>query len=474
MRSTFFGLNIGYKGLQAQQRALDVTSHNVANANTQGYTRQDVILETSPPIKVLEGYVGTGVDVAEFRRMRDQFIDIQIRTENKALGEWEVKSNILGKLEVIINEPSDSSLRNVLDDYWESWQKLSKNPESVAVRATVMQSGLTLAESFNHLDRQFTDLQEDINRGISIKVDEINSLARQLRDLNVQVVKAESSGNKANDLRDKRDLLLEQLAKVVDVGVVEDQLGAVNVTIGGRSLVARGYINEIKFTYNENNPLEAKMEWFNSLTQEVQGDVGIASGELKGYLHMRDVVVTNIQGKISDMAKSVAEQVNNLHHQGYGLDDNPGIDFFVKSDAGKPFMAGNIEVNQLLVDDVNLLAAGKTQPVLAGDGENALDIAQLSDKLVMNGGKATLGDFYRSTVAQLGVDALEAERMMVNQSLLTDQLINKRAEVSGVSLDEEMTNMIKFQHAYSASARVINIMDEMLDLIVNRLGLVGR
>lgn len=474
MRSTFFGLNIGYKGLQAQQRALDITSHNVANANTQGYTRQDVIMEATKPIKVAEGFVGTGVDIAEYRRIRDVFIDAQIRNEIKSLGEWEVKSNIFDKLEVIFNEPSESSLRAVMDEYWSAWQDLSKNPESYAVRASVIQSGITLTDTLNHMDRQFKDLQLDINKSIQVKVNEINSSARQIRDLNLQIVKLETDGNKANDLRDKRDLLVEELAKIVNIDVVEDSTGAYNVTIGGKSLVFRGEIAEIRYTDNPVNPLAAKLEWLEPVSGVSQGAFTCKSGELFGYIEMRDNYVNGFREDISLIALRIAEEVNLAHNAGYSLDDNPGLDFFTKIDAAQPFSAGNIQVNQLIIDDVNLLAAAEATPALQGDGGNALNIAQLKSQMLMNGGVATFDDYFRSTVAELGINTLEATRMADNQTLLVNQLINKREGVSGVSLDEEMTNMIRYQHAYTASARVINTMDEMLDLIVNRLGLVGR
>lgn len=586
MRSTFFGLTIGYRGLSAQQRALDVTGHNIANANTSGYTRQDVIMEASTPVKVLQGYVGTGVDITEFRRIRDQFLDIQLRTENKALGEWETKSNILGKLEVIFNEPSESSLRSVMDEYWESWQTLSKNPESVAVRASVMQSGITMADTFNHMSRQFVDLQEDINNGVQIKVDEINSIGRQIRDMNVQIIKAESDGSSANDLRDRRDLLVEQLSKIAEIGVTEDSMGAINVTLGGRALVARGVATEVRFTDNESDHSLAKIEWLDPITGNPIGDVNIKGGELKGYLDMRDNTVPRLQSEISELARRIVTEVNELHRQGFAVNGSAGLDFFTKLDDNQPFSAANIRVNQEIIDDTSKIAAALTSPALAGDGENALSLAQLKSKSAINPGifdppqavkgtaltapvvveagsnqlnitlngvtktitltptvspagyalgdlatelqtqindpanfgagavsvtidasnqlvitnnltgdyrgiyeisgtaattlgiaseyKATFDDYYRSSVAKLGVATLEAERMMDNQTLLTDQLQNKREAISGVSLDEEMTNMIKYQHAYSASARVINAMDEMLDLIVNRLGIVGR
>lgn len=587
MRSTFFGLNIGYSGLAAQQRALDVTSHNIANANTPGYTRQDAIMEPMAPIKTLQGYVGTGVEITELRRIRDQFLDIQMRTENKTLGEWEVKADILGKLEVIINEPSESSLRSVMDEYWRNWQLVSKNPESVAVRASVMQSGISLVETFNHLHRQLVDLQEDINQGIALKVDEINSIGRQIRDLNIQIVKAESGGAKANDLRDRRDLLVEQLSKIAEINVTEDSFGAINVMLGGRALVSRGVLTPIQFTENESDASLARIEWLDPLSGNPIGEVNIKGGQLQGYIDMRDTMVPRLKGEISELARRIATEVNELHRQGFAADSTPGVDFFVKIVDDLPFSAENIRVNQEIIDDTGKIAAAIASPALEGDGENALLIAQLRSKAAINPGpfdpplsvtgtplteplalssgqltitvdgitktvlldltvppdpgytladlaaeitnklndpaafgpgavtvslsgpandqlqimsngtgplagiyeisgpasellglkttyQASFDDYFRSSVAQLGVASLEAERMMDNQLLLTSQLQNKREAVSGVSLDEEMTNMIRFQHAYAASARVINAMDEMLEIIVNRLGLAGR
>jgi len=482
MRSTFSGLYTGYRGLAAQQRALDVTGHNVANANTQGYTRQDVIMQAAQAMKTVDGYVGTGVNIAELRRVKDQFIDIQMRTENKALGEWEVKADILSKLEVIFNEPSETSLRSVLDQFWESWQTLSKNPEGVAARTTVMQRGVSLTNTFNHLAAQFFDLQVDINKSIETKVSEINSIAYQLRDINAQIIKAEAAGHKANDLRDRRELLLEGLAKLVNIDVVEDELGAVNVTIGGRFLVARTNVSLMRFVDNTADPMKAKIEWYDAYSHVSQGDVNINGGEIKGYLDMRDQVITNYHGKLSELAQRIAEEVNALHQVGYGLDGTTGLDFFVMDDAGPDFTAKNIRVNQAIIDNLNLIAAAGEKnpdpladpPVFQGDGSNALLLAQLKNKLTMSVGTASFDDFYRSTLSQLGIEGQEASQMVDNRNSLIEQLVNRRAAVSGVSLDEEMTNMIRFQHAYSASARVINIMDEMLDLIVNRLGLIGR
>lgn len=481
MRSTFSGLFTGYSGLAAQQRALDITGHNVANANTQGYTRQDIIFEAGPALKTANGYVGSGVKISELRRVKDQFIDIQMRTENKALGEWEVKSDILEKLEVIFNEPSETSVRSVLDQFWEAWQTLSKNPEGVAARTTVMQRGVTLTDTFNHLNSQFFDLQADINKSLETKVSEVNSIAKQIADLNDQIMKAETSGHKANDLRDRRDLLVEELSKIVNIDVTEDDLGTITVTIGGRFLVSRNNVSSMRFIDNTVDPTQAKLEWYDANTLVSQGVVNVSGGMLKGYLDMRDQVIPKYQGKLSELAQAIAEEVNALHRAGYGLNGSTGIDFFTTDDGETVFTARNIRVNQQIIDDLNLIAAAKEldssvdPPVVyKGDGSNALLLAQLKNKLLMTGGTASFDDFYRSMVGQLGIEGQEASQMVENRNYLIEQLENRRESVSGVSLDEEMTNMIRFQHAYTASARIINVMDEMLEVIVNQLGLIGR
>ncbi|MDX9870881.1 MAG: flagellar hook-associated protein FlgK [Clostridia bacterium] len=589
MRSTFSGLNIGASALAAQQRALDVTGHNIANANTQGYSRQSVSMVTTRPIRTYSGFVGTGVQINNITRIRDQFVDAQIRNEINLTGEWETKYDILSKLELIINEPSDNSLRSVLDEYWAAWQQLSKNPESSAVRAAVMQSGITLSDTLNHMSRQFTDLQDDLNNEITVKVTEINSYGRQIRDLNVQIVKAETEGFPANDLRDRRDYLVDQLARIADIGVNEDSVGALQITIGGRALVAREELTEMKCIQNQFDPSRTAIVWLDRSTGNPLGEVSIKGGELKGYLDMLKTTVPQLKEEIDELTRRIATEVNELHRQGYGADKSTGLDFFTRLDDNVPFSAANIRVNQDIIDDITKIAAAITDDpdALAGDGANALLLAQLKSKKAINPGvfspplsvtgttlpatveisaasgnnrlyvtidgttrtltladgiydttdttqmdalaadiqaqldaefgplaaaasfsggrlqisslggeshsgiyeisgsaasvlglktgyNTTFDDFFRSSVAQLGVITMEAERMTDNQNLLLNQLQNKRETISGVSLDEEMTNMIRYQHAYTAAARLITTMDEMLDLIVNRLGLVGR
>jgi flagellar hook-associated protein 1 FlgK len=281
----------------------------------------------------------------------------------------------------------------------------------------------------------------------------------------------------ANDLRDKRDALVESLAKNIAIDVVEDEFGAVNITVGGKTLVSRSVLGEIRFINKDPlHPETATLEWYEPTHNVSQGPVNLYGGALKGYLDMRDEVIPNYQEKISTLAKTIAEEVNTLHRAGFALDKSTGRDFFVISDLATDFSAGNIRVNPDIEADVNLIAtAGTDDPdVFDGDNTNATAIAQLKNKLTLNGGTASFDDYYTSLIGQLGVQGQETSQMLENKTYIIEQLNNRRDAISGVSLDEEMTNMIRYQHAYTAAARVINVMDEMMDVLVNKLGMVGR
>jgi len=599
MRTTFFGLNIGAKGLAAQQRALDVTGHNIANANTVGYTRQDVVMQSDTPVKTSSGFIGTGVKVTDITRVRDNYLDLQYRTENKSMGYWDFKDNTLQKIEVIINEPSDGGLRSTMDKFWSAWEDLSRKPESSAVRTTVIETGQAVVETFNHMDRQFSELRDDIDNSINVNIREVNSIALQIRDLNYQIAKGEAGGPKANDLRDKRDLLLDQLSGIVNIEVAEDKLGAATVTIGGRAIVAGNVINQISSKKDAVNDGLTKILWSDGT------EVNIKSGQLKGMLEARDELVVDFMDKLDKMAYSFALKLNEVHSQGFHIAENvptlnnyqgythgvkldasvqvsingsnnllsfkidgnatavnitletgnyntddlvteinkqlengshgvkaynvngairlvsttvgddtksktssvvldysgsdnaantlgfyetasagqeaefqgKAVSFFTVTDRLSGFSAANITLNKDFKNLVTLLAAAVNTPYnvqdIQGDGGNSLNIAMLKyDKSMIDG--TTFDDYYRSETAKLGIKAREAARMVENQGLLINQLENKREMVMGVSLDEEMTNMIRFQHAYNSAARYITAVDQMLDTLINRIGLVGR
>ncbi|PKM82409.1 MAG: flagellar hook-associated protein FlgK [Firmicutes bacterium HGW-Firmicutes-14] len=471
MRSTFFGLDIGRKALQAQRVSLDVTAHNIANANTEGYTRQRAVMQTTTPFAypsanrlIGAGQLGTGVSVEEVKRVRDSYIDTQIRHENKTTGYWTSKRDALSKLEVIFNEPSDSGLRGVIDQFWESLQLLSQKPEDGSARSVVRQRASAVTDTFQHMDRQLTELQSDLDDSIEIKIQEINYMATQIRDLNEQIVKIEVSGDNANDLRDKRDTLIDQLSTLVPVDVREDNVGAVTVTIGGRSIVANAIVEPLTAVPNPLNSGYVDIQWSSDNTM-----VRLDSGSVRGMLDIRDSIIPAYRTKLDQIAENLVNEFNAIHQGGYALDGvTTGQSFF--DPAG--ITAKSISLDAAILTSYDNIAAA-ANPDAPGDGSNALTLAQLKHTNIpaLSG---TMDDFYRSLASQLGIDSQEAIRMVENQTLLQNQLKSRWQEISGVSLDEEMTNMIQFQHAYDAAARIVTAMDQMLDTIINRLGIVGR
>ncbi|HAF17335.1 MAG: flagellar hook-associated protein FlgK [Thermacetogeniaceae bacterium] len=509
MRSTFFGLQIGLRSLRTQQRSLDVTSHNIANANTPGYTRQEAIMVTTPPYPVpaLDGYIGagqigTGVEVSEIRRMRDRFLDYQMRSESKILGYWEAQQDALEKIEGIINEPSDSGLRSIMEDFWIALDELAKDPESLAARSLVVETGRSLADAFNHIDTQLSELVSDLNRNLKVMVDDINSMARQIADLNMQILKVEVSGARANDLRDKRDLLVDRLAKTINIKVVENENGTITVNISGRALVQGENANKLVVGNSDDYP---EIYWQDDQSRSYPLTItgGTVRGiiDARGYKHGEEVegFIPALQKQMDILAKGIAEAFNEIHRIGAGLNGDTGLDFFMSKDGSVSITAGNIAVNQELSADPSKVAAAELRPILddpddyenkielngtwytwdKGDGSNALQLAKLKETQIIdiNSTQDQLfspDDYYNAIIGELGVTAQQAYRMVENQELLVSQIENNRLSVSGVSLDEEMVNMIRFQHAYNAAARVITTMDEMIDLIINRMGLVGR
>lgn len=501
MSSTFFGLEIGRRGLQTQQCALEVTGHNIANANTPGFTRQEAVMSTTTPFPVPSlshpagvGQMGTGVDVNEIRRLRDNFLDFQMRNESISLGYWEAQRDVLMKIEGIVNEPSDSGLHQVMENFWIALEELSKNPESLAARSLVVERGQSMTETFNHLDTQLNELINDLNSTLKIRVNEVNSLGRQIADLNQQILKVEVTGAKANDLRDKRDYLVDQLAKNIDIRISEDERGSLTITTSGRALVQGEKVNElvVDSVAGDIDQLYPEIYWADD-PPENRHPLTVTGGIICGIMDVRgywDGVENNGKGfipafreQLDKLAENFAEEFNTIHGEGYDLDgkyvkNETWSDFFQAKDNSSKITAGNIAVNDILIKDPRKIAAAGAEAlnedgtVNIGDSSNALRLAQLKQSPVID--NFTPDDYYNSLIGKLGVTAQEAYRMVENQELLVSQIENSRQAVSGVSLDEEIVNMIRFQHAYNAAARVITTMDEMIDLIINRMGLVGR
>jgi len=488
MRSTFGGIEISKRSLFSHQAALTTTGHNVANANTTGYSRQVVKLVAAKPMEAIgmmrttiPGQSGQGVEFTSITRVREQFLDKQYYNENKSYGQWTVRRDTLEKLEAIINEPSDTGIRQVIDNFFNSWQELSKQPDNLETRAVVKESALALADAFNHTARQLKDLSSDLTDNINVKVTEVDSLLGQIRDLNNEIFRIEGLGNDANDLRDQRDVLVDTLSKVVNI-TVQEEAGGYTVRMGTIELVRGNTATEFTLDMVNDNFV-------------ADGTGQLNNGELFALKYSNDKSVKEYQAQLDALLTTIATNINAAHRQGYTLKHpvEMGGDIFVyATDATNTLsFSERVRVSTTITDNVeNIAASGRTYVdaagvtrVVKGDNENALRLADIRNqkytfdsagigKIILNGG--TFDEFLRAVVGEIGVQTQEATRQATNQQILVEQVESRRQSVSGVSMDEEMANMIKFQHAYNAAARALTVYDEMLDKVINGMGVVGR
>lgn len=553
MPSSFFGLNIAKAGLFSSQRGLHVSSHNIANANTEGYTRQRVDFNaTSPDFLPGIGAMGTGVESQPIKQIRDEFLDFTFRGENALYGEYTKKYEAMRTIEGIINEPSNSGFTTLMNNYFSALQELNKNPESLTTRALVRERAISLTKGINGVSTSLKKLQEDLNFETKVAVDEINGYAQQIAKLNQIIYGMELDGAMANDIRDQRNLILDKLSEVVKINYYEDSEKRFHVAIQGYELV--NHTNAKELVLKERTESEKlnvddypglyTLEWKDGSTFNATG------GRLKGIIDMRDNATGDNKGvpyyveTLNKFVDVFANAMNQVHASGYGLDKStgtllfttngmstaeyethlltrgfnngqPAVDVTASVTAGtsptnteaqnKEIMSKNIENimannnyvgktvrfvqnKYIVVDslksgeitiskdvdtDLNKIAAGAIKDGIPGSGLNALNLANIRhDTSLFEWGSPD--DFIKTLTSNLGVDGAEAKRISANQKVMLNNVETKRQSTSGVSLDEEMSEMLKFQHAYNANARMLTTMDGILDTLINRVGLAGR
>ncbi|NLW22205.1 MAG: flagellar hook-associated protein FlgK [Tissierellia bacterium] len=476
-----FGFNTAVKGLLASQKSLYIINHNISNTNTKGYSRQEGAQRATTPYHLPGiGFLGTGTEIYDVARIRDSYIDFKYWNENGPKGEWQVKRETLLELEKLFGEPSDSSFRQYLDDFYAALDNMSKNPGDFSYREPVVENALALTKHINETAQRLLELRQETEFAIENKIKMVNGLAQQIASLNRQIYSNELDGRKANDLRDRRDLLIDELSQIVNVRVDESKDGKLRVNISGVAIVDHLDVNEINLSDDK-----TKLEWPNG------SKVDIRSGELKGLLELYngDGKNNNYRGipyyqeRLNQFAKGFADKFNEQHRQGYGLglDENgdyrQGINFFTYDDSNELNIAATITLTQEILKDVRNIAAAGSPPGSAEDNENLLNLIALRDnKEFFSGGvsQGTPDDFIKSILSNLAVDSTQGKRMYSSQEVILKNIEAKRNSISGVSYDEEMANMVKFQHTYMASARMITTMDAIMDITINRLGLVGR
>lgn len=461
-------LDTGVTALRAAQMQIDTTAHNIANANTDGYSRQEVMLQAVAPPRagaLPSQQIGLGVDVTQVRRLRDGLLDLQYRGAKSLHDDYQAQADALQRVETTLNEPSANGLQAQLAKFFNSFRDLANQPESAGARAAAVEQGSSLAQQFNRLSTSLMQQRTDLDNAVGVKVTDINSKAQQIASLNDQIRIISLSGGTSNDLHDQRDLLLDQLAGEAGVTVQTQPNDTVDVLIGSRKLVdgtktANQAVDLLKTAADPtNNNLQRVLFTSDSSVAP------ITTGDLHGTIIARDTNVTGMLNSLDGLANALITGVNNHHAAGYGLDNTTGLPFFTGTNSG------TIAVNATLLANPQKLATSDAanEP---GNANTANLIAGVQDELLANGGTSSIDDAYRSVVSQLGVASQQAQSQTTNQGVLSQHIEDTRQSVSGVSIDEEMTNLMKSQHAYQAAARVITTADSMLDTLINHTGVL--
>lgn len=454
------GLDIAIRALMAQQHAVNTTSHNISNANTPGFSRQRVRLEALPGLAASPGLpsAGGGVESLSVRRVRDVFVDYQIRVANHAAGRFEARAQSLQKAELVVNEPSDTGLRAVLSQFWNSWRDLANQPESSAARTSVIQSGSTLASTATRIYDSFVRLRGEADARVIQDVSEINGLTANIATLNEQIARMSAVGDQSSDLRDTRDLAVEQLARLVDIQYTDRADGRIDIFLGGHTLVTSGTAYNIVGVANPGN--------LNFVDLRFQSDntaVVVTDGELRGLLDQRD---TDLVARIADLNGLLAQvitDVNTAHTAGFGLDSLTGRAFFTGTNAS------DINVNPVVSANTNAVAASTTLAGVPGNAANAIAISALQYTKPLLGATATYDEFYQSFVSSLGSTSRQFEQLDASQAIVVEHLTQIREGASGVNLDEEMVQLMSYQRAYEAASRLVSVIDELLDTLINRM-----
>jgi flagellar hook-associated protein 1 FlgK len=544
--SLFSVMNIANSGLAASQLGMDITGQNISNADVDGYSRKRLNMSTSYRRDESYGEMGFGVEVVNIQRVRNAFIDTQIRRQNQEVGYYTEIDNTLQTVENIFTEPSDTGLLKSISNFFDSWENLANNPADVAARTMVKTNGDILTSSFHNLAGELTDLKQKRNDEITNRVDQVNQLTAKIYNLNNEISSVEINGQKANDSRDERDRLLKQLAQLIDIDTIENDHGQMTVTTMGNIIVS-----PVDF-----QKLETTTTTVNLPDGTTRSDIGIrfanskrtyipASGQIRGLLDSRDIAIPEYQQQLDTLALGLVKKINELHSTGYNLLGYSGVDFFDPAATGASDIAlsasiqsstdniaaaqgseirhtveninnvvGNPPVNLLhpnimpanlvvtnqttgavLTNGVDytinyatgtfslLNAANNNMPLTMeydyytggfrgeGDNSNAIAIAALRHTLTMSpdglgNPTATFDQFYSSSIGQLGLNRNEAASNLKSRQFLVEQYTTHQDAIAGVSLDEEMAEMIKFQHTYQAAAKVITTANEMLDVLM--------
>jgi flagellar hook-associated protein 1 FlgK len=447
-------MDTGLSALFSAQAGLATTGHNIANASTPGYSRQQVMFAARRPRLSPDGAIGRGVEVASIRRVQDEFLASSMRTQSARLQSYNAVDSSLYEIEAILGSVDNDHLGDALGQFFNSWNALAQPPVNTNLKQDVVAKAVSLVKDFHAVSANLDELEKSLNESIQAELSDLNGMLSAVGELNRQIMQAEVGGQPANDLRDQRDQLILDISAMAEVTVLEREDGSKDLIMSGRTIVSRGSVTPI----GTRDVVEEGSSRMIIVAGDSQTEVALSTGRIEGLLTSRDVHVEQVRDLLDKVAAKVIEEVNALHTQGRTATSS-GLAFFTGDSMH------TIEVNSALVDQPSLVATGRT--INESDNELALALANLGNVSALDPDGDTILDVYRSAVTTVASSRASYAFMVDNQQNVVDSLEAKIASVSGVSLDEEGANMVKYQNGYNAAARVISAVQEMYDTLLN-------
>jgi flagellar hook-associated protein 1 FlgK len=469
MAGLFHTLNVGSEALHTTRQGVDTAGHNIANAQVEGYSRQRVNIKQRDPLQERGVLLGNGVYVGSISRSHDQFVENQLNKSHQAQGRAKMRAEGLTELEGVFSPELQAGVADEISNFFSALEDLASNPQDFVVRTAVVETAKNLAGAFRRVDTDLRNNRAGFNERVMNVTSEVNDRLKAIAELNVRIQVTEAGeGMQANDLRDQRDTLLRDVSSKLDVQYYEDKFGM--VLIRGPSqvtLVDAGHaatVGVLRNTENDGMFDVTVTDWEGHATRNVTGK--LEQGTLASLVELRDGDVPGLIKHNNTMALEFADSFNEVHREGFGVKDfeeQRGRDFFAISDRTRA--AGTFDVDQLMQHAPDAIAAGST-PMAPGDNINLNRMIRLKDDKHFGDLEVSFNEYYANYAGSLGLDVLRAEHIQEANDVMMQDLQNRREAVSGVSLDEEATEMMKWQANFTASSRVITTVDEMLETVL--------
>jgi len=465
MAGLFSTLDLAKRSLETQMTAIQVTGSNIANVNTPGYARQTVDITENPDVQTSVGSEGTGTQVTGIDQVVSDLLNGQIQAQDSTSSYWTGQQTALQSaqngLDEFLNgtgsttgtssssgDTTDSGLSGQLSSLFNAFSGLAASP-SLSTEQAAVAAGKSVATSLNQISSQLSSLNTSLNTSVTQNVASANQLLSQITGLNTQISNAESGGGTANSLLDQREQDLESLSQLVNISTSTDSSGNLSVSIGGQTLVSgRTQLDSLQ-TYDPGNG--------NLLVQTKTGgvDLSLGGGQIQGTIDARDGTLATMQSNLDSLASNLVSSVNSIYSAGYNSSGATGGNFFNGTNAS------DISVSSSLVADPTTFQLSASAAA-TGDNSVAVNLANLASTTQSGLNNQTFGGYYGSIVANLGGALSNANTQVTNQTSVSEMLSQQRSSISGVNLDEELTNMMAFQQAYQASAQIVTTINTMM------------